>query len=189
AGESVRTMTLTDEERMGLRELWLLTAKPLLVVVNVSEAEASTTVPGGLAQRAAAAGGEATAVSARIESELADLDDLDRAAFLADLRLEEPGLDRLARAAYHLLGLLTFFTAGEKEVRAWTLRTGGTAIDAAATIHTDFAKGFIRAEVTGWDQLVDAGSYAAVRERGQQRLEGRDYIVRDGDVVHFRFNV
>lgn len=185
----VRTLHMTAEERAALRDLWLLSAKPLMVVVNVSESDASATVPGAIEERAAAAGGDAIAVSARIEAELADLDADDQGAFLADLGLEEPGLRRLARSAYRLLELLTFFTAGDKEVRAWTLRSGGTALDAAATIHTDFAKGFIRAEVTDAQHLLEAGSYNAVRERGQQRLEGRDYVVRDGDVVHFRFNV
>jgi GTP-binding protein YchF len=189
AGKPVRTMRLSEEERAFIHDLWLLTAQPLMVVVNVSEAEASAAVPAPIEERAVASGGEAIAVSARIESELSDLDPNDQPAFLADLDLAEPGLHRLARTAYHLLGLITFFTAGEKEVRAWTLRTGGTAVAAAAAIHTDFAKGFIRAEVTGVPELLDAGSYAAVRDRGLQRLEGRDYVVRDGDVVHFRFNV
>lgn len=189
AGNPVRTMTLTAEQRADLRELWLLTAKPLLVVVNADEAHAAERVPEAIATRAAESGGEAIAVSARIESELLDLDPEERAAFLDDLGLTEPGLHRVARSAYHLLDLLTFFTAGDKEVRAWTLRRGGSAIDAAAVIHTDFAKGFIRAEVVDVDDLLSAGSYNAVREQGKQRLEGRDYVVRDGDVVHFRFNV
>ena len=124
-----------------------------------------------------------------VEAELTDLEPGDRTAFLADLGLAEPGLNRVARAAYELLELITFFTAGENEVRAWTLSRGGSALDAAATIHTDFARGFIRAEVINVDDLLAAGSYNAVREQGKQRLEGRDYIVRDGDVVHFRFNV
>ncbi len=178
AGNPVRTMALDAEERASIRELWLLTAKPLMVVVNVSEREASATVPPAIATRASTAYGEAIAVSARIEAEVSDLDAEDQRAFLADLGLAEPGLHRMARTAFHLLELLTFFTAGEKEVRAWTLRSGGTALDAAATIHTDFAKGFIRAEVTGVQELLDAGSYAGVRDRGQQRLEGRDYRVR-----------
>lgn len=189
AANPVRTMTLSDEERATLRELWLLTAKPVLVVVNADESQASERVPEAIAIRARESGGEAIAVSARIESELLDLDPEERAAFLDDLGLTEPGLHRVARSAYHLLDLLTFFTAGEKEVRAWTLRRGGTAIDAAAVIHTDFAKGFIRAEVTDVEDLLSAGSDAAVRAQGKQRLEGRDYVVRDGDVVHFRFNV
>jgi len=189
SGRSVRTMRLDGEGAAALRDLWLVTARPLVVVANVGEGSAAVEPPGGLIERAAASGGEVIAVSARIESELAELDETDRQSFLADLGLEEPGLHRLARSAYRLLGLITFFTAGENEVRAWTLRSGLTALDAAATIHTDFARGFIRAEVTGVDDLLSAGSYAAVREQGKQRLEGRDYVVCDGDVVHFRFNV
>ncbi len=188
-GRPVRTMALGPEERASVRDLWLLTAKPLMVVVNVAEVSASKPVPDAIAGRAATSGGEAIAVSALIESEVSDLEPADQGAFLADLGLTEPGLHRMARTAYGLLRLITFFTAGEKEVRAWTLNAGGTALDAAASIHTDFAKGFIRAEVTDVHELIDAGSYAVARERGQQRLEGRDYVVRDGDVVHFRFNV
>lgn len=188
-GRPVRTMMLNAEERALLRDLWLLTAKPLLVIVNADEPHAAEPVPVVVAARAAEAGGEAIAVSARIESELLDLEPDERAGFLDDLGLREPGLNRVARTSYHLLDLLTFFTASEKEVRAWTLRRGGSAIDAAAVIHTDFAKGFIRAEVVDVDELLSAGSYNTVREQGKQRLEGRDYIVRDGDVVHFRFNV
>jgi GTP-binding protein YchF len=189
SGNPVRTMSLAPDERAALRELWLLTAKPLLVIVNVAETQAASPSPAALVERARWSGGQAIAVSARIEAELADLEPADRTAFLADLGLVEPGLNRVARAAYELLELITFFTAGENEVRAWTLPRGGSALDAAATIHTDFARGFIRAEVINVEDLLAAGSYNAVREQGKQRLEGRDYIVRDGDVVHFRFNV
>ena len=189
SGNSVRTMQLTDEERAELRELWLLTAKPLLVVYNVGEKRAADAIPDAVVTRAAQAGGEAVAVSARIETELLDLEPADRSAFLTDIGLSEPGLDRVARAAYHLLRLLTFFTAGDTEVRAWTLRQGGTALDAAAAIHTDFARGFIRAEVVDVEDLLAARSIVTVRELGKQRLEGRDYVMHDGDVVHFRFNV
>jgi GTP-binding protein YchF len=190
SGSPVRTMTLGPTEREDLRELWLLTATPLVVVVNVAEAAAARgEVSEAVRARAAASGGEAIAISARIEAELAELDSLDRAAFLADLGIAQPGLDRLAQRAHSLLHLITFFTAGEKEVRAWELREGLTAVDAAGSIHTDFAKGFIRAEVSDVEDLLAAGSYVALREQGKQRLEGRDYVVRDGDVVHFRFNV
>jgi GTP-binding protein YchF len=190
AGRPVRTMPLSATEREQLRDLWLLTATPLVVVVNVAEeAAARGEVPDAIRQRAAESGGEAIAISARIEAELAELDPADRAGFLADLGIEEPGLDRLAQRAYSLLDLITFFTAGEKEVRAWELRGGLTAVDAAASIHTDFAKGFIRAEISGVEDLLSAGSYLALREQGKQRLEGKDYVVQDGDVVHFRFNV
>jgi len=189
SGNPVRTMSLAPAERTSLRELWLLTAKPLLVIFNAGESQAASPVPAALAERALRSGGQAIAVSARIEAELADLEPADRAAFLADLGLAEPGLNRVARAAYELLAMITFFTAGENEVRAWTLPHGGSAVDAAATVHTDFARGFIRAEVINVEDLLAAGSYNTVREQGKQRLEGRDYIVRDGDVVHFRFNV
>jgi ribosome-binding ATPase len=189
-GQPVRTMGLTAEESAHIRDLFLLTAKPILVVANADENDPSgAAVLQRVEERAAQSGGEAVAVSARIESELSELDADDQREFMASLGLEEPGLDRLARSAYHLLHLLTFFTAGEKEVRAWTVRRGDTAIDAAAEIHTDFAKGFIRAEVVSAPNLLAAGSYAAVREQGRLRLEGRDYVVQDGDVMHFRFNV
>jgi GTP-binding protein YchF len=189
SGRAVRTMGLDAAELGAMRELWLLTAKPLLVVVNVGEGSASAPLPDDVTGRAAAAGGELVGVSARIESELVALAPEDRAAFLADLGLVEPGLDRVARAAYHLLRLITFFTAGENEVRAWTLRQGDTALDAARTVHSDMARGFIRAEVMDVDDLLHSGSYQAVRELGRQRLEGREYVVRDGDVIHIRFNV
>ncbi len=188
-GRPVRTMSLNAEEHAALRELWLLTGKPLVVIVNVDERSASKPVAPDIVERAAQAGGDAIAVSARIENELAELDPGDRMAFLRDLGLDEPGLHRVARTAYRLLRLITFFTAGETEVRAWTLREGESALDAAASIHTDLARGFIRAEVTGAEELLDAGSYAVVRERGKQRLEGRDYVMHDGDVIHVRFNV
>ena len=189
SGRAVRTLAMTAAERATLRELWLLTAKPVLVIVNVSEQDAAGTPPTAVLAGAERAGGQALVISARIEAELTDLDPADRGAFLADLGLAEPGLNRLARTAHSLLELISYFTAGENEVRAWTLRSGGTALEAAGVIHTDFARGFIRAEVTTVEELVAAGSYVAVREQGRQRLEGRDYIVRDGDVVHFRFNV
>ena len=188
-GNPVRTMSLNAEEQSMLREFWLLTGKPLMVVVNVEESAAGAPVPREIVERAAQAGGAAIAVSARIENDIAELDATDRAAFLHDLGLEEPGLHRVARSAYTLLRLITFFTAGDTEVRAWNLRDGQTALDAAASVHSDIARGFIRAEVTSAEELLDAGSYAVLRERGKQRLEGRDYIMRDGDVIHVRFNV
>jgi hypothetical protein len=188
-GRPVRTMALTTEEQAALRELWLLTGKPLVVIVNVEESAAGMPVAPEIAARAAQAGGDAIAVSARIENDIAELDPADRAGFLGDLGLEEPGLYRVARSAYGLLRLITFFTAGDTEVRAWNLREGETALDAAASIHTDLARGFIRAEVADAEELLDAGSYAVLRERGKQRLEGRDYVMRDGDVIHIRFNV
>jgi ribosome-binding ATPase len=188
-GRPVRTMALRPDETSALREFWLLTGKPLVVIVNVAESAAQTAVAPEIVKRAAEAGGDAIAVSARIENDIAELDAGDRAGFLHDIGLEEPGLHRVARSAYRLLRLITFFTAGDTEVRAWNLRDGETALDAAASIHTDLARGFIRAEVTGAEELLDAGSYAVLRERGKQRLEGRDYVMRDGDVIHIRFNV
>jgi ribosome-binding ATPase len=188
-GAPVRTMALGAAERAILHDLWLLTANPLVVVVNVAEGAGVRDPSAAIRERAEQSGADVVVISARIESELAELDPADRGAFLADLGIAEPGLDLLARHAYQLLDLVTFFTAGEKEVRAWELRRGLTALDAAGVIHTDFAKGFIRAEVCGAEDLLSAGSYNAVREQGKQRLEGRDYTVQDGDVVHFRFNV
>jgi GTP-binding protein YchF len=191
-GLPVRTMTLSPEQREHIHDLWLLTVAPLLVVANVAEEDAAAgTGPllESVAARAHQSGGEMLPVSARIEAELSELEPEDQDEFLAALGLAEPGLFRLARSAYALLDLVTFFTAGEKEVRAWTLRRGGTAVDAAGSIHTDFAKGFIRAEVCGADVLIEQRSYAGVKELGRLRLEGKDYVVQDGDVVHFRFNV
>ena len=188
-GAPVRTLGLSAAERASLHELWLLTANPLVVVVNVAETAGTAAPSAAIRARAEQSGADVVVISARIESELAELDPGDRQAFLADLGIAEPGLDLLARHAHSLLDLVTFFTAGEKEVRAWELRRGLTAVDAAGVIHTDFAKGFIRAEVCDAEDLLAAGSYNTLREQGRQRLEGRDYIVRDGDVVHFRFNV
>ncbi len=189
-GRPLRIAGFTPEEREHLRELFPLTLKPLLVVVNVDEsAAASEEAAAGIEGRARQSGGEAIRLSARIESEIVELEPADQVEFLATLGLEEPGLNRLARSAYGLLHLISFFTAGEKEVRAWTLRRGETALDAAGTIHTDFARGFIRAEVVDAPTLIEAASYAAVSRLGRLRLEGRDYVMQDGDVVHFRFNV
>ena len=189
AGHPVRTMSLSPAQQEHVRDLFLLTAKPLLVVVNVAEEAAAGEPAAEVTARARRSGGEALAVSARIESELVELPAEDRDEFLASLGLAEPGLHRLAQSAYALLHLVTFFTAGEKEVRAWTLRRGLSAVDAAGVIHTDFARGFIRAEVVDALTLIEAGSYSAVRDQGRLRVEGRDYVVQDGDVVHFRFNV
>ncbi len=188
-GAPVRTMQLPAAERELLRDLWLLTATPMVVVVNAAEDAAVSEPSDAVRRRAVQSGADVVVISARIESELAELEPADRVAFLTDLGIAEPGLDLLARHAYGLLDLVTFFTAGEKEVRAWQLRRGLTALDAAGSIHTDFARGFIRAEVSDAEDLLAAGSYNALREQGKQRLEGKDYVVRDGDVVHFRFNL
>jgi ribosome-binding ATPase len=188
-GAPVRTLDLGAADRTTLYDLWLLTANPLVVVVNVAESAAAREPTAAIRERASQSGADVVVISARIESELAELDPADREAFLADLGIAEPGLELLARHAHQLLDLVTFFTAGEKEVRAWELRRGLTALAAAGVIHTDFARGFIRAEVCDAADLLSAGSYNAVREQGKQRLEGRDYVIRDGDVVHFRFNL
>lgn len=193
-GRAARSVELSDEEEMALRDVPLLTKKPLLYVANVSESDVQTNLDDNplveqVRQRASRDAAEFVVVSAQLEAEIADLDAPDRVSFLAEAGLHESGLDRLIRSAYHLLGLITYFTAGEPEVRAWTIVNGTKAPAAAAVIHTDFERGFIRAEVVGYDDLVSAGSYVAARESGKLRLEGKDYVMHDGDVVHFRFNV
>ena len=192
-GRPARSVELSAEEEPAIRECQLLTAKPVIYVANVDEDQMASDPSAGPArpilERATAEGADFVAVSARLEAELAELESEEAVEFLEQLGISETGLPRLSRAGYHALSLLTFFTAGEKEVRAWTVRAGSTAVEAAAAIHTDFAKGFIRAEVCNWEELVEAGGYAALRERGQRRLEGRDYVTRDGDVMHFLFNV
>ena len=189
-GRPVRAMALSDDDRMRLRELHLLTIKPTMYIANVAEdgfegnpfleevraiaeAENSIVVP----------------VCAAIEAEIAALDEADRGEFLAEMGLDEPGLNRVIRAGYRLLGLQTFFTAGEKEVRAWTVRIGATAPEAAGVIHTDFEKGFIRAEVIAYDDFIACGGEQGAKDAGKWRLEGKEYVVQDGDVIHFRFNV
>ncbi len=193
AEKPARTVELSDEEKPLVRDLHLLTMKPVLYAANVGEEEAGNPDNNPFVQQvreyAAAEGAEVVPISARVEAEIAELDGEDKALFLEELGLKESGLDRLIRAAYRLLGLQTFFTAGEKEVRAWTIRKGTKAPQAAGVIHSDFERGFIRAEVVSCDDLVAAGSLAAAREKGLLRLEGKDYVVQDGDVMHFRFNV
>jgi ribosome-binding ATPase len=186
----VRAMALERVERERVRELQLLTAKPVMYVANVAEGGfAGNPHLDALRELAAGEGAEVVPVCAAIEAEISELDEGDRAAFLADLGLDEPGLDRIIRAGYRLLGLLTFFTAGPKEVRAWTVRAGATAPQAAGVIHTDFERGFIRAETIAYDDYIALKGEAGAREAGRMRLEGRDYVVREGDVMHFRFNV
>jgi len=193
AEKPARSVTLDDEERLIVRDLHLLTMKPVLYAANVGEDEAADPDRNPFVQQvreyAAAEGAEVVPISAKLEAEIAELDDEEKALFLEELGLKESGLDRLIKAAYRLLGLQTFFTAGEKEVRAWTIRTGTKAPQAAGVIHSDFERGFIRAEVVSCEDLLAAGSMAAVRDRGLLRLEGKDYVVQDGDVMHFRFNV
>ncbi|HHB12791.1 MAG TPA: redox-regulated ATPase YchF, partial [Chromatiales bacterium] len=189
-GRLVRTLDLDEADQALVRELHLLTAKPMLYVANVSE-EGFDDNPhlDALRAYAAAQGTEVIPVSAAMEAEIAQLEEADRQEFLEAIGLQEPGLDRLIRAGYRLLGLLTFFTAGPKEVRAWTVRRGATAPEAAGRIHTDFEKGFIRAEVVAYEDFVRYGGEHGAKEAGKWRLEGRDYVIQEGDVVHFRFNV
>ncbi|MFC5701545.1 redox-regulated ATPase YchF [Cohnella faecalis] len=188
-----RSVELTEEEKLLVRDLHLLTIKPVLYAANVSESEAANSDGNEYVQRvrefAAAEGSEVVPISARVESEIAELEGEDKEMFLEELGLTESGLDRLIRAAYKLLGLYTYFTAGVQEVRAWTIRKGTKAPQAAAVIHTDFERGFIRAEVVGYADLVGSGSMNAAKEKGLLRLEGKEYVVADGDVMHFRFNV
>jgi hypothetical protein len=189
-GRPGRSAGLGADESALVRDLFLLTMKPVLYVANVRE-DGFTNNPylDQVRARAAAEGAEVVPVCAAIEEELAQLDDADKAAFLADMGLEEPGLDRLIRAAYRLLGLQTYFTAGEKEVRAWTVKVGATAPQAAAVIHTDFERGFIRAETIAYDDFIKYRGEAGARDAGRLRLEGKEYTVKEGDVLHFRFNV
>jgi hypothetical protein len=191
-GRPARSLPLADAERKGLRQLHLLTAKPMLYVCNVGEAEvaAGNRWSTAIARRAAAEGTEAVVVSARVEAELAEIDDPAlRLQFLEALGLHETGLARVIGAAYRLLDLITFFTAGPKEARAWTIRRGTRAAEAAGTIHSDFERGFIRAETIAYDDYLRCEGEQGAREAGRLRLEGRDYLVADGDVLLFRFNV
>jgi GTP-binding protein YchF len=189
-GKPARAGDWTEEERASVKEAQLITAKPVLYVCNVDE--------GGLEGNAYTAQVEALAatqgamsvnICAKVEAEISELDPADRASFLADLGLAEPGLARLARSTYTLLGLQTYFTAGPKEIRAWTIERGWKAPQAAGVIHTDFERGFIRAEVYTVTDLLALKSEAALKSAGKMRVEGKEYIVQDGDVMHFRFNV
>jgi GTP-binding protein YchF len=189
-GEPARTLAIDAAERPLLRELHLLTMKPLMYVANVAEnGFRDNPYLDAVQKRGETEGADVVPICASIEAEIAELDPADRAAFLEELGLHEPGLDRVIRAAYHLLGLLTFFTAGPKEVRAWTTHRGALAPQAAGEIHTDFEKGFIRAEVISFDDFVACKGEHGAKEAGKMRLEGKDYLVREGDVMHFRFNV
>ncbi len=189
-GRPVRALELSEDDRAAIRDLFLLTLKPVMYVANVLE-DGFEDNPhlDAVRARAAGEGAEVVPVSAAIEEELSQLEDEDRDAFLADLGLDEPGLNRVIRAAYTLLGLQTYFTAGVKEVRAWTVKAGSTAPQAAAVIHTDFEKGFIRAETVGYDDFIHFRGEAGAREAGKLRLEGKEYRVQEGDILHFRFNV
>ena len=185
-----RTVDLYDEERALLKPYFLLTMKPTLYVANVGEhGFENNPLLDRLRERAAGENAPVVAISAALEAQIADLDADDKALFLDDMGMTEPGLDRLIHAAYRLLGLQTYFTVGPKEVRAWTVRVGATAPQAAAVIHTDFEKGFIRAETIAYDDFIARKGEQGAKDAGKMRLEGKDYIVRDGDVMHFRFNV
>lgn len=190
AVKPVRALQLSEEERRDIRELQLLTAKPVMYVANVSESGFhNNPLLDALQRRAQTEGAVVVPVCAAIEAEIAQLEESDRADFLQELGLQEPGLNRVIRGAYTLLGLLTYFTAGPKEVRAWTVRRGSTAPQAAGVIHTDFERGFIRAEVIAFDDYLAGKGEAGAKEVGRLRLEGKEYIVQEGDVMHFRFNV
>ena len=186
-GKPLRALALDPIERALLQPLCLLTTKPAIYVANVAERGLSgNPLLDRVREFAAAEGAPVVAICAALEAEMADMTEEDKRAFLADIGLEEPGLDRLVHAAYDLLGLQTFFTTGPKETRAWTLHKGDTASQAAGTIHTDFERGFIRAEVISCEDFVACGGEQGAKEAGKMRLEGRDYVVRDGDVIYFR---
>jgi len=190
AGRPARSVDWSKEERAILRPLFLLTMKPTLYVANVAEhGFEGNPLLRQVEAHARQEGAPVVAICAALEAQIADMSDEDKKVFLADAGMEEPGLNRLARAAYALLGLQTYFTAGPKEVRAWTVPLGATAPQAAGVIHTDFERGFIRAEVATYDDFVACGGEQGAKEAGRLRVEGKDYVVRDGDVVHFRFNV
>ncbi|TDM10434.1 redox-regulated ATPase YchF [Macrococcus lamae] len=191
--QPVRSIEFTPEQLKVVKGMHLLTAKPMLYVANVSEDDLVSGDENdylkAIKNYAENEGSEVIVISAKIEEELAALDEEDKKEYLADLGIEEAGLDKLIRASYHLLGLATYFTAGEQEVRAWTFRHGMTAPQCAGIIHTDFERGFIRAETVSYDDLVDNKGMTGAKEAGKVRLEGKEYLMKDGDVVHFRFNV
>lgn len=189
--QPARTVSLTEEEFPYIKQMYLLTMKPVLYVANVEEEDAATgnDYVDIVRKIAADEGAEVVVVSAKIEEEIAVLDDDDKAMFLEDLGMEQSGLDVLIQRAYTLLGLETFFTAGEPEVRAWTFKRGMKAPETAGVIHSDFERGFIRAETVSYEDLIESGSIQAAKEHGKYRSEGKDYVVQDGDVMLFRFNV
>ena len=209
SGKPAITATLTPEEKMIARNFFLLTSKPTIFACNVSESDLVSVAAGAVRSDGVSASGynvekrvkevedyarhhfgtEAVVISAQLESELVDLSEQDALDYLRGLRVEDTGVHALIRAVYHLLGLRTFLTTGEKESRAWTIHAGDKAATAAGTIHSDFERGFIAAETISYDDLIAAGSVAKAREAGKVRLEGKDYVVRDGDMIFFRFNV
>ncbi|MCU7930394.1 MAG: redox-regulated ATPase YchF [Candidatus Thiodiazotropha sp. (ex Codakia rugifera)] len=190
AAKPARSMELSEDDRAELRDLFLLTVKPVFYIANVADdGFENNPYLDALSALAAEEGAEVVPVCAAIEAEIVELDEDEREEFLADMGLEEPGLNRVVRAGYKLLGLETYFTAGEKEVRAWTIPANATAPQAAGVIHTDFERGFIRAEVVAYADFVSYKGEQGAREAGKLRSEGKEYIVKDGDVIHFRFNV
>jgi ribosome-binding ATPase len=190
AGNTGRMLKMDEDEQRVARTFHLLTTKPTMYIANVSEDGFENNPHLDVVRTIAESeGAMVVVVCNKIESEIAELDDEDKMEFLAEMGMEEPGLDRVIRAGYELLGLQTYFTAGVKEVRAWTIKVGDTAPRAAAAIHTDFERGFIRAEVIGYNDFIHYKGEAGAKEAGKWRLEGKEYIVQDGDVVHFRFNV
>lgn len=193
AEKPARTVEFTEEQMKWVKGLHLLTIKPVLYVANVSEDDVADPAGNEYVQKvrefAKADNAEVIVICAKIEEEIAELEGEEKEMFLSELGIEESGLDQLIRAAYSLLGLATYFTAGVQEVRAWTFRNGMKAPQCAGIIHSDFERGFIRAETVSFDDLVTAGSYNAAKEAGKVRLEGKEYLVKDGDVIHFRFNV
>ena len=190
-GLAVRALELSADDRLQLRDYHLITAKPALYIANVDEAGLANgnELLDRVKAYAAAENAQVVPVCAAIEAEIAQLDDADKAEFLAELGLDEPGLNRVIRGAYSLLGLQTYFTAGVQEVRAWTVKVGATGPQAAGVIHTDFERGFIKAEVISYDDFIQYRGESGAKEAGRLRLEGKDYIVKEGDVMHFRFNV
>ena len=183
-----------EEEEAAFAQLYLLTGKPVIYAANVSEDDLADDGEGNqyvaaVRKYAAEHGSEVFVICAQIEAEMAELDDEEKAEFLSDLGIETSGLDKLIRASYHTLGLMSFLTSGEDETRAWTIKIGTKAPQAAGKIHTDFERGFIKAEVVNYKDLLDAGSYARARDKGLIRIEGKEYVVQDGDVILFRFNV
>lgn len=191
-GKPVRSIDFNEDDQKWVNQAQLLTSKKMLYIANVGEDEIGdedNDKVKAIREYAEKEDSEVIVISAKIEEEIATLDDEDKEMFLEDLGIEEPGLDRLIRTTYDLLGLSTYFTAGVQEVRAWTFRQGMTAPQCAGIIHTDFERGFIRAEVTSYEDYVEHGGENGAKEAGKQRLEGKDYIMKDGDIVHFRFNV
>jgi hypothetical protein len=189
-GHRARSAGLDENEKIMVRDLHLITTKPVMYVANVAEEGFdSNPLLDVVRKKAEAEGACVVPVCAGIEAEIALLDEQDRQEFLQELGLKESGLDQVIRAGYSLLDLLTFFTAGKRQVRAWTVRSGSTAPQAAGRIHTDFERGFIRAEVTAYDDYINLGGEQGAKEKGKLRLEGKNYIVKEGDIMHFRFNV